>query len=731
MRETAALSILLSFTVACMGLGAAHGAVEYPGVTPGSAACAVDKQRMSLSNDVIRCLWELEDGRAESLEITDVQAAKAAGLDSGHMPRIVLQGGRIIDLALLVPTRGFHCGTIKADPNSPRAEDAHGGRRISARFVDNESGLTVNWLAQLRDGSNYINQTLVLKCKSDVKIEKIEFLDATIKNARQVGEVSGSVVLCGNVFLAVEHPLAENVVDKKSQVRCSLPRSMSLASKQPQWRCSSVMGVVPQAQLRRGFLYYLERRRAHPYRPFLHYNSWYHLNIGKPNYLMTEKECLDTIEHIGRELVEKRDVKLDAFVWDDGWNDFNSLWDFHDGFPRGFSETMKAGKRYGAATGVWLSPWGGYGPPAKARLAYGRKHGLEINNGRFAMSGPKYYAAFRNSCMRMIRRYNAAYFKFDGLGGSNMTSGAEKEFADDANATLRLVRELRREKPDIFISATTGTWPSPFWTMFADSIWRQGHDVDYHGAGNNRQRWITYRDMLAYQRIVRRGPLYPLNSLMFHGLCIGEHHAPSKMPRHEKSVVDETWMMFGCGTGLQELYISPHLLTPKMWDELAKAAKWSRANRDVLVDTHWVGGDPGEAQVYGFGAWSKRKGILVLRNPADKTQDIEFSPRRDWELPQDAATNFKLRIIHGKCQNGLPKTIAADSKMKIVLEPFGIIIVQGTEVEHQPESANAKADKTGRLLLAWDLHPQANRPVETRTQSGRYRITVSAATAGR
>jgi hypothetical protein len=44
------------------------------------------------------------------------------------------------------------------------------------------------------------------------------------------------------------------------------------------YAASLVTGFVPKGQLRRGFLLgYLERERAHPYRPFLHYNSWYDL----------------------------------------------------------------------------------------------------------------------------------------------------------------------------------------------------------------------------------------------------------------------------------------------------------------------------------------------------------------------------------------------------------------------------------------------------------------------
>jgi hypothetical protein len=36
--------------------------------------------------------------------------------------------------------------------------------------------------------------------------------------------------------------------------------------------------------MRRAFLTYLERERAHPYRTFLHYNSWFDIGFGNPYY---------------------------------------------------------------------------------------------------------------------------------------------------------------------------------------------------------------------------------------------------------------------------------------------------------------------------------------------------------------------------------------------------------------------------------------------------------------
>ena len=152
--------------------------------------------------------------------------------------------------------------------------------------------------------------------------------------------------------------------------------------------------------MRRGFLAYLERRRAHPYRPFLHYNSWYHLNIGRPDNHMTEAECLATIEHFGRELITKRGVKMDAFVWDDGWDDFNSLWGFHEDFPDGFKNLEKAGPQVRRGPGrVDVALGRLRRTETETRSPTAESQGYETNRNGFSMAGPKYRAAFRDVCL--------------------------------------------------------------------------------------------------------------------------------------------------------------------------------------------------------------------------------------------------------------------------------------------------------------------------------------------
>src|ERR1035438_4119376 len=91
------------------------------------------------------------------------------------------------------------------------------------------------------------------------------------------------------------------------------------------------------------------------------------------------------------------------------------------------------------------------------------------------------------------------------------------------------------------------------------------------------------------------------------------------------------------------MYITPSLLSEQNWDDLAEAAKWSRANADVLKDTHWIGGDPAWLEVYGWASWTPRKGILVLRNPSGQPQSIRIRLRGVFELPPSAAQAYAAR----------------------------------------------------------------------------------------
>ena len=456
-----------------------------------------------------------------------------------------------------------------------------------------------------------------------------------------------------------------------SLAECSFSRGVPLPVGQP-FLISSVLGIAPKGQMRRAFNYYLERERAHPYRPFLHYNSWYDLNIDRPDCRMTEAEAIKAVEDIGGQLTTNRGVALRSYVWDDGWDSRDKVWDFNDGFPQGFTNVAKAAAHFKAGIGLWMSPWGGYGGRDQ-RIRAGRKFDYETNDHGFSMAGKNYRTHFLDTCLRMIHDYHANFFKFDGMGGGANSDGGDSAYANDMEAIMGVCRDLRKADPNLFISATVGTWPSPFWLRYADSIWRQGSDTDFAGVGNGRERWITYRDSTVFDRIVKRGPLYPIQSLMLHGIVIGERSSPARMDRDEDSVRHEARSFFGSGTDLQELYLTPHLLTPAMWDAIAESAQWAKVNQDCLVDSHWIGGNPGALEVYGFASWIPGKGTITLRNPSDKTRTFRLDIGEAFELPQGAHTALHL-VSPYKDQSIQTLTLAPGAPQLLTLQPFEVLV---------------------------------------------------------
>jgi hypothetical protein len=123
-------------------------------------------------------------------------------------------------------------------------------------------------------------------------------------------------------------------------------------------------------------------------------------------------------------------------------------------------------------------------------------------------------------------------------------------------------------------------------------------------------------------------------------------------------------------------------LTSKNWDTLAEAARWSRANAGVLQDTHWIGGDPGRLEVYGWAAWAPQKSVITLRNPDDKPQTYLLDLGRALELPVGASQNYRAKAIWPDGALA-PSHLSAGLPSKITLAPFEV-----ETVELFPQSAD-------------------------------------------
>ena len=628
-------------------------------------------QTLTLSNAAIEAQWSVSGARLHFVRLREPNGAALDVPDDAFT--IILSDGEPLRSSELHVIAAPRVETIGARAGSSRLAARIPGRRVTVELTDFAKRLGVEWRAELRDGSRYIRQEITVRpLARDINIREVLLVDLPATSAVVNGTVKGSPLVIGRWFAAVEHPLAVSVVDG-ARARSSLARQLPLRMK-TELQVSSVVGTTRPGQLRRDFLAYVERERAHPYRPFLHYNSWYDLAYFSK---FNEAEALAVISAFGEQLQRRRGVELDSFVFDDGWDDPKTLWGFHSGFPRGFSAIRDAAARYGTAPGVWMSPWGGYGRPKQDRLQNGRARGFETNAGGFALSGPVYYRRFLETCLTMIRRYGVNQFKFDGTGNADRAFPGSA-FGSDFEAAIALIETLRGEKPDLYVNLTTGTYPSPFWLKWADSIWRGGEDHEFTGVGSKRQQWITYRDADTFANVVRRGPLFPINSLMLHGLIF----ARSARDLDTDPLDDfpsEIRSYFGTGTQLQEMYVTPRLLKPAHWDVLAESAKWSRRNAATLADTHWVGGDPALLQPYGWAAWGSRGGIITMRNPSDKAQAMAVDVAEALELPAGTPRAWTARNPFATPkQRMIPTRFIATQPQRVDLQPFEVLTLEFT-----------------------------------------------------
>ncbi len=613
-------------------------ATEFPDKYPGTANLTSDNNQYTLSNDILEVTFQLSNNDLTITTIKDKIHNSTNFLEVGELFRLVVNGGSdIIDTEMSAGTPTTE--KLNGDPQSLRVRERFNGWKLSVPFTytSGNNQLALTWSAIFRDGSNYINQEIIYTATTgDWDVDRIYMIDITGSGAQVVGIRDGSPIFAGQFFFAQETPVAKSSVSN-NKASAYFPREETTKEGES-FGQTSVIGIYPDNQKRRGFQYYLERERIREHYAFLHYNTWWDINGGNLN----ENNIVNRIDAFGKELVEERDVNFKGYLVDDGYDNLNvssaqTIWELKQNqFPNGISPLKSAAANYGANMGFWMSPGGGYGG-LNERVQIARKVNPNVethSNGTLKVSGPNYYPIFKEAVFKKMDS-DVQSFKFDRINGS-----------EDVYAVAQLSQEMRAKNSNVFINATVGTWGSPFFFWFFDSIWRQGADAKGE-ADATRDQQVTYRDLEAH-KITTNNPMVPLNSLMVHGIGHGQsyqgksysHDAygnPLDMtdPVNLQDFREEIRNYFSQGFNLQELYITPGLMTEGCWDVLAEAAKWGHANHDVLLDAHFIGGSPGQGQVYGVASWSKEKAILMLRNPATQTKSINLNPMEAFDIPSN------------------------------------------------------------------------------------------------
>lgn len=630
--------------------------VYYDGTQPGSPIIALNKEKASIGNKVLEVTFAHSDKQTKLAGITINNAV------TGYKVQIPKENA-----FKLVTTENDTLSSndfVIKSVNKLNTKDQKG---INYVFEEKKHNVQVSLKLSLKEGQNYVVQNFDI---IDPKKNVVKFFSNIIPaddKRRVEGIVDGSPLVAENLFFAIENPLFK-VEQAKGNYYIGLVAPSDDIAK-AKFEVNSIIGTTPEGQLRRGFLYYLEQRRARAYKPFLHYNSWYDLSYNAD--LLKEDDCMDRVHTWIDELTVKRNVHLDGFLWDSGWDDFDHLWKFNQFLPNGFQKFNDYAGKYKTGMGVWLSPWGGYDDAVVARMKGAKLNNpqLELNENGFTVAQPNYYKYFKNTAENFVKHENVKIFKFDGVGAGLKASGPGQKYLKDIESFLSIVKDIRSIQPDTYFSLTVGTWPSPFWLMYGDNIWRGGGDMGYMGKGTKRQRWMNFRDGDLYNNVVKRAPLYPLNAMMTHGLTIGTKGTPKVLENDSPALADDMWAFFATGTSLQEMYVNPHMLKPNDWDELVKVLNFVKSKESTLVDTHWIGGSPEKAEVYGYASWNPKGGVILLRNPSESEVSFNLDLKRDLDLPSSYKQNLSLRNV----REGKQVTL---NNGNISLKPFEVLVLE-------------------------------------------------------
>lgn len=619
----------------------------------------------------------------------------------------------------LARTKPFEIEEYKAPKKPVRHADAlaEEGKYIRTVFENKEAGVQVGWRLLLRGKAPYFTQTFAVRTSGNVPVKLTglrlgEFSVEDSGTVKTVGNVPGSPVsLAENVLCGIEQPGFKLTKPDKKTAALDLICVLTLEPKAKPMQFSTMLGYFPKAQQRRAFNFYMERERAAPSQHFLHYNGWYDFAFNP-----TEDAIGACFDAYGKELTKKRGIKLDAVVLDDGWdNPSKELWaPSVQKFPNGFKKLIKKAESFDSNFGIWISPLGGYSGVPERIASCKKLGGLAENATKFDLADPLYKKWFQKKCEQLVVKDHVRYFKWDRAG-----EGVSMHFMN----LLGIARELRNVQPNLYINVTVGTWPSPFWLNHVDCTWRDGTaDVFWYNReiGDRRDQWLSFRDQELHNCFVRKGPLYPINSVMHHGIVLGTKYQGATCAEAGNDMKREIRSFFALGANLQEIYIDYKMLDEnpenskawalqnikgnrnkpeeaektvnsiknakwvkgsEVWDSLAESARWAQKHAKTLVDSHWVKGQPcSPPGAYATAAWHRGAGVIYLRNASNEPKKIAFSLEEAFELPPTEPKNARYKIKKAYADDTFKETLVPASKeITFELAPLQVLVLEATK----------------------------------------------------
>ncbi|HLX12186.1 MAG TPA: hypothetical protein VKS81_05185, partial [Bacteroidota bacterium] len=238
------------------------------------------------------------------------------------------------------------------------------------------------------------------------------------------------------------------------------------------------------------------------------------------------------------------------------------------------------------------------------------------------------------------------------------------------------VQAVRAKDPKIFLNITSGTWLSPWWVKYANTIWMQGADYGYADVPSisPRDAAITYRDFVLYDDFHNQNQWFPISNLMTHGIIKGNLEMLGGKEEPLDKFTNEVLLYFARGVAMWELYISPDILNDGEWDALGQAMQWARDRFPTLTSTEMIGGDPTKGQTYGYVHYNGTHGVIAVRNPLITENSLRVPLASSLGLDPNAKNLVLERVYPGRWIS--PQLYSANDSAQIPLNGYETAIYE-------------------------------------------------------
>ncbi len=559
-------------------------------------------------------------------------------------------------LTLRLDSKDVHFTSDAFTPREPRHERAGDAVRLLVECAaEQPPGLRVAVEYLLGDNDWFLRKRLTASTlHGRPLLLRLDVEQLQLGGEPKVKGGLGKPIYLGSSFFGLEYPAGyqtfhDGIVELSHFPGRNLPPASSSAQP-PLTSKPAVWGVAPSPdQVSDAFLRYVDRIRPNADQPLRHMIVEKLFLVGKR---FTCDEYLAVAQAFDQNLLQPYGVCFDALnVWNyylHGPGIFQ--WDKKK-YPEGFAPLTKKLKAMHRDIGIWFS----FYTHESQNTKWGLERGYEVSGdpergwqgSRYCLAGPKYYQACRKRVTDLVRENNVGFMHLDFNSWSCRETGHghlpgppyDREALVDAE--IRLIGELRRIRPDIFLMMGCGSYKSPWWLMYFDVIWAGlGGDTGLCKVPTPcpRDNEITLRDIHFRRRFLEDGDvIFPSWGFWTHEPLFNWGEAAGRAARLNHLDIQDKWednIVFDMcrGTRCWAAHFDPELLSAREgnWRWLAAAIKWSKAHHPMMTRTQLIGGDPARGQLYGYAHVSAdgRRAVIALHNPVLDAQSLRLDPRK-------------------------------------------------------------------------------------------------------